>query len=408
MERVIFHGDIDHCYAQIELRQHPEYRDRPLAVGGSQEERHGIILAKCPIAKRAGVKTGMALWQARELCRDIRIVTPNMNLYVETTDRIREIYSDYSDRVEDFGVDESWLDLTGCTKNGEKTARNLQQRIKKETGLTVSFGVAWNKTIAKLGSDMEKPNGLTVITKDNFENLVWPLPCEDLLMVGRATQRKLNSRGVRTIGDIANTDPEVLRSWLGKPGLDLSAYANGYENSPVRQEDSVRPEKSIGNSWTVPRDLVNDDDVRITLTGLCEGVGMRLRKGGYLAGVVEFSYRTTELNWASHQRKLDHPTDITKELLNISYELYKERRVLPLRSIGVRGSGLTPCTNPQQLDMFLDHDRRERQRSIDAAVDGIRQRFGYDSIQRGTRYLDKDLGKLNALKHIVHPVGFQS
>ena len=407
MDRIVLHGDVDYCYAQIELRQHPEYKGHPLAVGGSREDRHGIILAKCPLAKKAGVKTGHALWQAKELCPSLQIISPNMNLYVETTDRIREIYSDYTDKVEGFGIDESFIDLTGCTKDGKSAASDMQKRIKSETGLTVSFGVAWNKTIAKLGSDLYKPNGLAVITRDNFRNIVWPLPAEDLLMVGRATKYKLNNMGIWTIGDIAACDPERLKRRFGKHGLVLSTYANGLENSPVSRENTLPAEKSIGNSWTVPRDLENDNDVWITLLGLCEGVGMRLRKGGWLSSLIEFSYRTTNLQWFSHQRKLSVATDITNEILDVAFSLYKEAKILPLRSIGVRAAALMPCNTPQQLDLFDNYIARDKMRSLDSAIDTIRDRFGYDSIQRGTRYIDKDLGKLNALKHTVHPVGFQ-
>lgn len=407
MERIIYHADVDHCYAQIELLQHPEWRGRPLAVGGRSEDRHGIILAKSPEAKAAGVKTGHALWQAKQLCPELRIVSSNMDIYVQYTDRIREIYSDYTDKIEDFGMDESWCDLTGCTKNGEKTAKEIQARIRRETGLTVSFGVAWNKTISKLGSDMYKPNGLAVITKDNFRSVVWPRPVEELLMVGRATSRKLHGMGVSTIGALAKVDPEMLKFKFGINGLSLSAYANGLENSPVRHENSKRPEQSIGHSWTTPKDMASDADVWVTLSGLCEGVGTRLRKGGHFATVIEFSYRTTELQWASHQRKLQYPTDITQELLAISYELYREKGVLPLRSIGVRATGLLPCTTPQQLSLFSDYENRDKMRGLDSAIDGIRDRFGYNSIQRGTKYIDGELGKLNALKHTAYMVGFQ-
>ena len=255
---------------------------------------------------------------------------------------------------------------------------------------------------------MKKPFGVSVITKQNYKDVVWPLPAEDLLMVGKATKKKLNNMGIKTIGDIAKADPDILRRRLGKHGLMLSTYANGYESSPVRHGCEMPPEKSIGNSWTTPRNMENDSDVYITLTGLCESVGMRLRRSGFLAIIVDFSYRTADLKWYSHQRKLNQGTDITKELLDISYSLYNERRVLPLRSIGVRAAGLVSVTEPQQLDLFSDYVTRDNQRKIDTAMDGIRGRFGYDSIQRGTRYMDKDLGKLNALKHTVHPVGFQA
>lgn len=406
MERIIFHVDVDFCYAQIELREHPEWRGRPLAVGGSKKDRHGIILAKCPLAKKAGVKTGHALFEARQLCPDLRIVQTKLDLYTQSTDRIREIYSDYTDLVESFGIDENWADVTGCTREGVKTAHELQSRIFAETGLTASIGVSWNKIFAKLGSDVNKPNGMFVITKENYKDTVWPMPVEDLLMVGRATKKKLNTYGIKTIGGLAKTDPMYLQTWLGKPGLALYAYANGLDNSPVKQQNTVDPEKSIGNSWTVPRDLVSDEDVWLTLLMICEGVGTRLRKSGYKGTVIEFSHRNTDLYWRSHQRKLKRGTDITKEILDISFALYKEARHLPFRSIGVRATGLIAANTPEQLDIFQNAAEREKMRAIDGVVDDIRDRFGFWAIQRGSKYLDDDLGKLNVLKHTVHPVGW--
>ena len=325
MDRVVLHSDANCFYASVEMLYHPELDGKPLAVGGDPEARHGIVLTANYIAKRKGVKTGMALWQAKQACPDLIFVPPRMDLYLKFSGMLREIYSDYTNQIEPYGCDESWLDVTGSSSlkgYGRKIAEEISRRVKKELGITVSIGISWNKIFAKLGSDYKKPAGITEFNRQNYKDLIWRLPASDLLYVGRSTRRVLTKYGIRTIGELACADPDFLERQLGKMGLVLYSFANGWDDSQVAAEGYSAPIKSIGNSTTAPRDLV---------TGMI----------------------------------------------------------------------------PAQLDLFMDEQRREKQARMDAAVDDIRRRFGYFSIQRAFMYQDKLLSDLDAQgSHTVHPVGY--
>ena len=412
MNRVILHSDMNNCYASIELLHHPELRGKPLAVGGDPEARHGIVLAKDMIAKKAGVKTGMALWQARQVCPDIVFVPPRMDLYLRFSRLAHEIYADYTDQQEAFGVDESWLDVThsaSCKGDGYAIAQEISQRMKDELGITVSIGVSWNKIFAKFGSDYKKPDAITVITPENYQDIVWRQPVEDLLYVGRATKRKLNGYGIQTIGQLAETDPELLHRWLGKMGYVLSMFANGQDQTPVNQEHYEAPIKSIGNSTTTPRDLVTEEDVKIIAYVLSESVSARLRENNFKCNVVEISVRDNELYSFTRQQKIKSPTNITGEIAETAMKIFHEnyRWQKPIRSIGVHASSLISANTPVQLDLFLNEQRREKEHKLDMAVDVIRRRFGFDSIQRGLMYQDRILSRVNAKEdHTVHPHGY--
>ncbi len=413
MDRIILHSDINSCYASIEHALRPELDGVPLAVGGSVEDRHGIILAKDEACKRAGVKTGMALWQARQYCPDMLIVAPRMDVYLDFSARVQKIYSDYTNLREPFGIDESWLDLTGCwgVSDGEKTAREIGARVKRELHVTVSVGVSWNKIFAKLGSDYKKPDAVTCISRENYREIVWPLPVEDLLYVGRATSARLRGIGINTIGALANSDPEILHRKLGKMGYILHGFANGLDDSPVRREDLQAPVKSVGNSTTTPRDLKCDEDVRITLLALAESVGMRLRAAGFKARLLSVSVRSTALSWCGHQLKLDHATDVTRELLDGGMALFRAlhdwRRDGPIRSLGLTAGALERADAPEQLDLFGLAAARQKQAALDAAMDHIRGKYGFSGIRRGLAMLEPRLGGLNAREeHVAHPIGF--
>jgi len=409
IDRQILLSDLNSCYVSIEIARRPELRDKPVAVCGSVEQRHGIILAKSAQAKKAGVKTGMVRWQALQRCPNLITVSPNMDLYIQVTDRVRAIYSDYSDLRDDFSIDESWIDLTGTCRAGREAAvaNEIKERLKAETGLTASIGLSWNKVFAKIGSDIAPPDSVAEITRGNMKDTVWPLPAETLMGVGSATKRKLNDMGIDTIGELAAATPDTLTRRFGKVGLSLYAFANGLDSTPVRGEGDGPPVKSIGNSTTTARDMVCDEDVRIVLLTLSESVGMRLREHGFKGFLVEISLRTTDLRWRSHQRKLERATNITRDILEVSFELYKEVRMLPLRSIGVRAATLVHADAPEQLDLFINEKKVGYQRAIDGAVDEIRRRYGYHSVHRGLAGLDDRLGKLNAREeHVAHPVGF--
>lgn len=410
--RTILHSDMNNCYASIELLHHPELRGKPLAVGGDPEARHGIVLAKDQLAKKAGVQTGMALWQAKQVCPDIVFVPPRMDLYLRFSRLAHEIYADYTDMQEPFGVDESWLDVTdSCTLKGDgfQIANQISNRIKRELGITVSIGVSWNKIYAKLGSDYKKPDAITVISKENYKDIVWNLPASDLLYVGRSTEKKLRTLGILTIGQLAQADPKLLKSVFGKMGLVLSLFANGEDQTPVNRENIHAPIKSIGNSTTTPRDLETYEDVAIITYALSESVSARLRENNFACNVVEISVRDNELYSFTRQKKISNPTDITNEIAETALALFREnyKWEKPIRSIGVRASDLTnPCC-ATQLSLFVDEAYRDKLRRADRTVDEIRRRFGYKSIQRGLMYCDRVLSDVNAKEdHTVHPHGY--
>lgn len=410
--RTILHSDMNNCYASIELLHHPELRGKPVAVGGDPEARHGIVLAKDQIAKKAGVKTGMALWQARQVCPGIIFVPPRMSLYLRFSKLAHEIYADYSDQQEAFGVDESWIDVTksaSCKGDGLTIAKEISSRIKSELGITVSIGVSWNKIFAKFGSDYKKPDAITVINPENYKEIVWKQPVEDLLYVGCATQKKLNRIGIHTIGELAKTDPEILHNLLGKMGYVLSIFANGQDQTPVSHEDYRAPIKSIGNSTTTPRDLLTEEDVKIIVYILAESVAARLRENCFKCKVVEISIRDNGLFSFSRQQKIRRATDITGEIAEAAMKLFHEHYTWdkPIRSIGVRACELTDALFPEQLDLFVDESSREKRKQMDITVDDIRRRFGFHSIQRGMMYRDTVLSNVNAKEdHTVHPHGY--
>lgn len=331
MERTILHSDMNCFYASVEMLHHPELAGKPLAVGGDPEARHGIVLTANYIAKKSGVKTGMALWQAKQVCPEIIFVPPRMDLYLRFSRMAQEIYSEYTDLREPFGIDESWLDVSASTSikgDGMKIANEISKRIKHELGVTVSIGVSWNKIFAKLGSDYKKPDAITEFSRENYKSLAWNLPAGDLIYVGRSTNKKLQTLGIKTIGELANTEPAILENRLGKMGLVLHTFANGWDETPVCVEGYQAPIKSIGNSTTTPRDLVNDLDVKIILMALSESVASRLRENGFQCKVVEISIRDNELYHFSRQCKLKRPTNITDEIVQAAYRLFKDNDIV--------------------------------------------------------------------------------
>ena len=411
MEKVVLHSDANCFYASVEMLYHPEYVGKPLAVGGDPEARHGIVLTANYIAKRSGVKTGMALWQAKQVCPDLIFVPPRMDLYLKFSSMLREIYSEYTNQVEPYGCDEAWLDVTDSFSlkgDGRKIAEEINRRVKKELGITVSIGISWNKIFAKLGSDYKKPDGITEFNRTNYRELIWKLPVSDLLYVGRSTNRTLQKYGIRTIGELARTDPSFLERQLGKMGLVIYSFANGWDDSPVSVEGYRAPIKSIGNSTTTPRDLVSELDVKIILMALSESVGARLRENGFQCRTVEISIRDNGLYHFTRQCKLDRASNLTEEIARTAFELFQKNYNWehPIRSLGVRGCDLVSEEMPYQLDLFMDETKREKIKKMDQVVDEIRGRFGYQSIQRAFMYQDKILAQLNAKEHTVHPQAY--
>lgn len=411
MERVILHADLNNFYASVECLYRPEIRNKPVAVCGDPEARHGIVLAKNYPAKVTGIKTGEAIWQAKQKCPGLIVVMPNFALYLRFARLARGIYADYTDQIEPFGLDEAWLDVarSSICGSGIQIADEIRERIKAEMGVTASVGVSYNKIFAKLGSDMKKPDATTVITRDNYKDVVWLLPAEDLLYVGRATKRRLWRYGINTIGDIANASPEFLRSRLGKWGEVLWSFANGQDDSPVTRLGEEGLIKSVGNSITTPRDLNTNDDVQMIFYVLSESVAARMREHGFKCRTVQIHIRDNTLFSFEAQGKFLKPTNVSTTLAEKAMQIFSAKYAWdkPIRSVGVRGCDLIAAHSQEQLSLFEDEERRMKQEKLEETVDILRRRFGHFSVQRAVLLKDADLGIINPKEeHVIHPTAF--
>ncbi len=412
MNRRILHADFNSFYASVACFLDPALRPYPVAVAGNPEARHGIILAKNELAKKFGVKTGEAIWQAKKKCPLLVTVKPEFETYQKFSALGRALYGEYSDRVEAFGLDENWIDVSGTTETIEDArglAETIRTRVHAELGITVSIGVANNKVFSKLGSDIKKPDAVTVVSPDNFKEVAWPLPAGDLLYVGRATQKKLARYGIFTIADLANASASFLKAQLGKCGLMLHAFANGLDVAPVLYTIDQQPVKSVGNGITTPRDLVNDEDIYLTIYMLTESVAARLREHGMRARTAQLSVRDTDLSTFVRQAKLDHPSNIASEIAHACMQLFTTNYAWqrPIRSLSVTASDLVPYTDPEQLTLFDNEISRRRAEAAEQAVDDIRRRFGYRAIGRALFLKDTSIGLLAPKEdHTIHPVGY--
>jgi len=410
MSRTILHVDLNNFYASVECLYRPDLSGLPVAVSGDAEARHGIILAKNSLAKGYGVKTGEAIWQARQKCPGLVCLPPDYRKYLRFSRLARNIYAEFTDQIESFGIDEAWLDVTGSKEllgEGVLIADTIRRRLREELGVTGSVGVSFNKIFAKLGSDMKKPDATTVITAENFREVVWPLPVGELLYVGRSTQRKLENRAVFTIGDLAGRDIRLLKLLLGVWGETLWHFANGLDESPVRQVGEASFIKSVGNSTTTPRDLVNDEDVKLIIFVLAESVAARLRRHGLKCTTVAIHVRNTELLTFERQGKLFEPSFVSTDIARKALELFKESYCWDksIRSIGVRGANLVAAGTKLQLSLF--GRGRGEEEALEGAIDSIRQRFGPYSVQRCALLQDRILAGFNPKDdHVIHPVSF--
>lgn len=407
MEKTILHIDCNKFYASVECLHNPEIRNKPVVVGGSEEARHGIVLTKNEIASKYGIKTAEPLWQARQKCPDLVVVPPNFPLYVRFSNMAKNIYKDYSDYIEPFGLDENWVDVTGC-KSGYAIAEEIRKRVKFELGITVSIGVSWNKIFAKFGSDYKKPDAITVINRENYKDIVWKSPCSDLLFVGPATTKKLATYGIYTIGDLAQADRSFLTSVFGKNGEVLHNFSNGLDTTPVRHKDDEQAVKSVGNSTTTPRDMVNNADVKTVFTVLGESVARRMREQGLKGKTVTITLRDKNLYHFTRQGQLKARTDVSREIIDMAMKLFLENYKWenPLRSIGVAVSDFD-IDEAVQFDLSGTVEKREKLQKIEKAVDGIRQRFGNYSVQRASMLADEGLSRFNPHDdHNIHPVGY--
>lgn len=418
--RVILHSDMNAFYASVEQAEHPGLRGLPLIVGGDEEARHGIVLTASYEAKRRGVKTGSTLWQARRVCPDATIVPPDYRLYRRYSLMARTLYNQYTDLVEPFGPDEAWLDVTDSLhlmgRDPLLIAQEISERVRTELGVTVSIGVSWNKVFAKFGSDYRKPDGLTVITPRNAEDLVWPAPVSDLIYVGPATTRKLNHLGIHTIGQLALADGALIRRRLGKMGTMVQRFAQGRDQSPVRCLDEricdvEREVKSVGNANTLPFDVDDERTGRQVVWLMGESVAQRLRALGLMCRTVGIFARDAGTLWGrSAQVGLERPTDITAEICQAAARLLCQGwdlRHEPVRAIGVRASNLVPTVGPVQLDLFGLEEERLRQRGLDQTIDALRSRFGNHAVRHLSELADPRLASMDPERdNTTHPVSF--
>lgn len=409
MPPVILHSDMNNFYASVECLDNPALLGKPMAVTGDPDARHGIILAKNYEAKKYGIATGEPLWMARQKCPDIIFTPPHYDRYIQISQAAAEIYEEYTDQVESFGLDECWLDVSESTAlfgNGKKIADEIRTRIKQELGITASIGVSYNKIFAKLGSDMKKPDATTVIGQD-FREKIWNLPADMLLYVGKATYGKFLRYGILTIGDIARSDPAFLERLLGKNGVMLWAFANGLDSSPVSHTYSHRIIKTIGNSTTTPRDLVTDTDIKIILYILSESVAERMRKERFYCRSVQISIRDNTLFSYERQGQLRFPSCTSQAIFEKAFELYNRNRpVNPVRSLGVRACKLSHMEY-RQLSFLADDVRDQKQEDLERSIDKIRSRYGHYSIQRGIMLMDKNLSHLDPVtEHTIYPEAF--
>ena len=410
--RTILHVDANSFYASCECLYRPSIREKPVAVCGDPEARHGIVLTKNQHAKKYGVQTGEAIWQAKQKCPSLVVVPPDYPLYLHMSRQMHEILGQYSDKVESFGLDESWVEISADdmdVRKGQLVADEIRHRIHRTLGITVSVGVADNKVMAKLGSDYKKPDATTVLLPDLYEQIVWPLPVSDLLYVGPATTRKLARIGVCTIGQLANLDESILAYKFGKIGYMLKAFALGLDTSPVKPIEVSLPIKSVGNSTTPPHDIENMTDVKELVYLLAESVATRLRENNFKARCISVSARTTELISSSCQTTLSQSTCLAKEIAETALRLFEQRYRFgfPFRSMGINCSQLSPLDAPVQVDMFGEDERRVKQEQLERSIDGLRSRFGHQVIRRGIVLSDLSYSEINPKEeHIIHPVGF--
>ena len=395
MDRVIFHCDLNAFYASVELLQYPQFRTAPVAVCGDPSARHGIILAKNEAAKAFGVKTAETIWQAKKKCPNLVLLPAHHWKYRDYSRRVNAVYERYTDLVEPFGIDESWLDLTGSLHlfggDAAALADRLRDRLRRELGLTISVGVSFNKVFAKLGSDYKKPDATTVISRENWRSIVWPLPVGDLLYVGGAVQKLLGQYGVKTIGQLAACKKETLETLMGKMGTQLYEYANGLDSAPVRARLDAEPVKSVGNGTTFPQNLTTRIQVRSGIAVLADSVATRLRREGLYAGGIQ----DPEFHDRSRQKQLPAPTHLIRDLTNAAMALTEELWIppAPIRALTVTAIHLSPDGEAYEQANLFDptaEQRNARQEKLESAMDAIRKKYGGGAIVYGAARPEKE------------------
>ena len=416
--RAILHADINHCYAQIEEVRNSKLAKVPMAVGGHEEARHGIILAKNDLAKKYRIKTGESLREAYKKCPHLTIIHPDYELYLSISEQVKDIYRRYSDKVEAFGLDEAWIDVTHSqTLFGDpiKIAQKIRVEVYRELGLTISMGISFNKVFAKIASDMDKHHGVAVITSENYRERLWGLPIEAMFYVGRATAVKLRARGIGTIRQLANTPKLYLQSFLGKPGEWIWEFANGFDDSEVAKSQQLPMIKSVGNSITAIHDLETLEELKMVFRVLSESVAARLRQLDKKGSVVSIYLRTNEFDRCSRQIKSDYLIDTSDAIMECVDRLLRTHLSLKsddtfetaYRSIGVAVSKLQKDEHKIQLSLFENENRTIHNRDLEETIEKIREKYGSDKIKRCIMMKDEKLTGFDPKNdHVIHPVGF--
>lgn len=411
MNRFILHCDLNNFYASVECLYNPTIRNKAVVVVGDQDKRHGIVLAKNYIAKKYNIKTGDTVYLAKQKCQEELItVTADFSKYQRVSKIVKDIYRGYTDRVESFGIDEAWLDITGRVKNFEQAvafAEMLRKQIVEEIGITISVGVSFNKVFAKLGSDYKKPNATTLISPENYKEIVWKLPAEDLLYVGNKTKQLFKRFGINTIGDLARTDLSFIKKILGKVGETLWNFANGNDDSIVKKVGESTEIKSVGNSTTCPHDLTTIEEIKAVIYILSESVAQRLREKNLYGTTISLFIKDDSLSSFERQKSIETPTNLASDIAKICMELFTTHftwdRVV--RCLGVRMSNFKEKSI--QDTIFNDIKNFERKESMERTIENLRERFGYNIIKRGVVMGNEELADINPHDevHKIHPVG---
>lgn len=411
-QRILLHSDINHCYAQIEEMKYPNLRNVAMAVGGNEKQRHGIILAKNDLAKTYGIQTGETLRDAYAKCPHLKIIAPHYEEYLYYSEKVKDIYRRYSDKVESYGIDEAWIDASEVVHlygSGMALAKTIQTTVWNEVGLSISIGVSYNKIFAKMASAMVKYKGLVEINEDNFQEHLYHLPIEKLFYVGPATKRKLAYFSIFTIKDFASHDPSWIHDQFGKIGDMLLCFAHGKDNSEVCLSTHHDQPKSIGNGITTKKDMVCPQDAKLVFYVLVEAIAARLKEQQLCGDVIAISLRNTQLQWVTRQEKMRAPTttvavimEVVMKLLAANYDFN-----IPLRSVHVCVSNIQATTTFQQLNLFVDEENQHKQNALENALFAVRGKYGFGKIQRCSMLLDTELTNFNPKEdHVIFPIAF--
>lgn len=385
-DRVILHCDLNNFYASAECVMNPALHNYPVAVAGNPKTRHGVILAKNQLAKEKGIKTGQVIWEAKLLCPNLICLPPQMTKYQEFSRQVIEIYKRFTDKIESFGPDECWLDVTHSQKlfgNGEQIANTIRETVKKEIGLTLSVGVSFNKYFAKLGSDMRKPDATTVISRENYKNLIYNMPANSLIFIGKRTYQKLQKLNIHTINDLAQADPNLLTNHFGIIGKKMSIIARGEEDSEIADISDIHTVKSVGNGFTTIRDLHSRDEIYTAVLLLAEKVAYRMRKINVMGRTINLGLKTNELHWNSHSMTILNPTNTALEIANFAMQIFDKfwsNIALNIRSIRVSVSQITTTTTTTQTSLFED-PKMQKLKKLNTTLDKIRDKHGYYAVR---------------------------